>query len=347
MENKQCPGVRDENPHLRENGTFCSQCGFPLKLIGDKYELQKLIGEGGFGLIYLAMNHEIEALCVVKILKRKIWKNKRRRHLIRRFKQEIDALNILNGSEHIVEIHDAGYDKDLGDYYVMEYLEGETLETILENKETLPFSQILHIFEQLCKGLSFAHNEGIIHRDLKPENILLIKKKDSLSVKIIDFGIAKILQNTTQLTNNEILGTHYYISPEQCDNQEVDNRTDIYALGCIFYHLLTGTFVFQETSPARLLIAHMMHIPEPMRNRNPNANFPEGMNETIMKALEKDPANRYQSVDDFFNALQPFIDETSSADVITLTKHLDEGSRALLRSVRAARKKQGKRLEKA
>jgi serine/threonine protein kinase len=284
-------------------------------LFAGKYRLSSLLGEGGFGKVYLARHLHLKrnAERVIKIIKiDKI----AHPSMEERFYREVQVTSDLSQrNEHIVRIFDDfGEVPQLGHFYVMEYLQGEPLANYtLEPKQLAPLEWIMDTFGQLCEAMQAAHEEGIIHRDLKPDNILLVERnKKSNFVKIFDFGIAKPIgaSDHTQLNLTQgALGTPLYMPPEQAMNKPIDGRSDLYSMGMILYELLTGTHPFiplgvtGPISPFELLTAQIMAKPPSIRERRPQSDLPAETEAVVMKALAKIPEDRYQTVEDMWQAL--------------------------------------------
>lgn len=295
--------------------SFCLQCKFPLMLVAGKYRLLSVLGEGGFGTVYLAKHVRLErnAERVVKLIKPEIFKVE---GMERRFYREVQLTSDLSQrNEHIVRIYDDfGEEKNLGHYYVMEYLQGRSLLDYVDKPKTPPrLAWSLAIFKQLCDAMQAAHEEGIIHRDLKPENILLIKRrKHPYFVKVLDFGIAKPMEadaDSTKLTQGA-LGTPYYMSPEQTVNRPIDARSDQYSMSIMLYEMLAGRHPFipeerqYNMSAMELMSAHMMQeLPDPCA-LVPERRIPAGVGKAILRAGAKRPEDRFDSVDAFWRALE-------------------------------------------
>lgn len=294
---------------------FCLQCKFPLMLIANKYRLERVLGEGGFGTVYLAKHVRLErnAERVVKLLKPEVFQMD---GMERRFSREVQLTSDLSQkNDHIVRIFDDfGEEEHLGHFYVMEYLEGRTLSEYISHPNAVPhISWSLAIFKQLCDAMQAAHEDGIIHRDLKPENIILIpKRKHPYFVKVLDFGIAKPMQSgaeTAKLTQGA-LGTPYYMSPEQTINKPVDARSDLYSMGIMLFELLTGQHPFipkgreADISVMELMSAHMMQdVPDPAA-LFPERHIPSSLGQIVIKACAKDANERFQSAEALWDSIE-------------------------------------------
>ncbi|MCK6512743.1 SUMF1/EgtB/PvdO family nonheme iron enzyme [Myxococcota bacterium] len=298
--------------------SFCPKCSFPLMRVAGKYRLTRLLGEGSFGRVYLArhMNLRHKPERVIKVMRSDVL---RQHGMEERFWREVQLTAALSEQNaHVVRVYDDfGEEEGLGFYYVMEYLRGRSLKEVCRACGPLPTPLVWHIFQQLCEAATLAHNEGIIHRDLKPQNIYLIPRgRDPYFVKIFDFGIAKSLVEAKQADwTRGALGTPAYMAPEQCSNRQIDQRTDLYAMAVILYEMLSGRtpFLFdglaQGTSPdpMAILIAHMTQSPVPLTKQAPWLAIDPALDQVILKALSKDPAERFESVESFWRAILRFL----------------------------------------
>ena len=324
---ERCPQCENAlKPRHHEMGS-CPRCRLPLTLVAGKYRFQRLIDEGNMGHIYLAHHIHLanEPERVIKVMKPKVLS---RPGMSERFMREVRLTAALSRrNEHVVQIYDDfGEEPKLGYYYVMEYLRGQSLKKLLRPGEALSRELIFHIFRQLCQSIRAAHNEGVVHRDLKPENIFLVRRgEDPFFVKVLDFGIAKPLKRAihTDLTQGAI-GTPDYMAPEQCLNVEVDSRCDIYAMGVILYELFTGSTPFAYLGKDALLTMHaqVSELPESMLFRRPELNIPPEVDRIVLRALEKNPADRFASVEDFWRALDEYY--PSELDVQQLVQHEEQ-----------------------
>jgi tRNA A-37 threonylcarbamoyl transferase component Bud32 len=285
-----------------------SDSGDPLIGIEvDRYRIIRRIGEGGMGIVYEAEHIVIEKKVALKVL-RDDFSN--RPEVVERFKQEAKAASRI-GNEHIVDISDFGVTPNGASYFVMEMLDGEDLANVLSRDGTLPVTRAADILAQCCRALSAAHAKGIVHRDMKPENIFLCARDGRPDfVKIVDFGIAKMSDIDTpgepgrKLTKTGmIFGTPEYMSSEQAAGKPLDHRVDIYALGVIFYEMLTGRVPFVGDTFMGILTQHMFESPPPLTTVNPNVNVSPAIEAFIGRALAKEADDRFPSCDDMGQAL--------------------------------------------
>jgi serine/threonine protein kinase len=278
------------------------------KLLGntlnEKYEIERVIGQGGMGVVYQARHLLIERKLAVKVLSQEI---ATKPEIVKRFYNEArTAANI--GHDHIIEITDMGvFGKS--PYIVMEYLEGTSLWDYMEDK-VLSVEDAVGIVMQVLDALDAVHKKDVVHRDLKPDNIFLIKKPGTTKfVKILDFGISKLkpVESTdpTLTKTGTVLGTPAYMSPEQAGGlKEQDLRIDIYAVGAILYEMLTGHTPFMGDNYNALIAAILTAEPKKPRELNPD--IPRPLQDIIMKALVKEPDKRFQDCGTFMKALRPF-----------------------------------------
>ncbi|MEK7434429.1 MAG: protein kinase, partial [Cyanobacteriota bacterium] len=264
------------------------------KILLGKYQLIKEIGRGGMGVIYLAQDPTLNRPVAVKeLIVSNLIDKEERDDLIERFRREALSAASLN-HQNIVTIFEVGKDEDIH-FIAMEYLEGITLKDYIDQNLSYSFSDIIDIMIQIVNGLAHAHSRGIIHRDIKPENIRIINEN---TVKIMDFGIAGNKKNDPtkkRLTQNgTILGTIGYMSPEQLyDLKLVDNRSDIFSYGVMFYEFFTGKLPFESDSIGQSIM-NIMQI-DPIKPSEINSSLPIEICNMIMKCLEKNPEKRYQN----------------------------------------------------
>jgi serine/threonine protein kinase len=270
------------------------------------YRIVKNLGVGGMGAVYLGEHPEIGSKVAIKVLLPRFVSDPQ---VAKRFLDEARAVNRI---EHhgIVRIHDCGRQEGLGVFLVMEYLEGQTLRERLEADGVLQPQVAVRLVGQTASALIASHAAGIVHRDLKPANIFVIADPDVAGgerIKILDFGIAKLLEEREPLDagtkTGMVLGSPLFMSPEQCiDPKRVDARTDIYSLGAIAYHLLSGGYPFAAETLGQLILKQQHEKPTPLRSLNPAASAP--LEQVIHRALETDLRARFQTMNEFRAALQ-------------------------------------------
>ncbi len=269
-----------------------------------RYKIQQLLGEGGMGFVYLARHKVIDKKVAVKVLRSEMAKD---REILDRFLQEAKAASSI-GNAHIIDISDFGDLPDGSTYFVMEYLEGQSLGQLVDSEVNLSVERICHIARQMADGLAAAHERGIIHRDLKPDNVFLINRgSDQDFVKILDFGIAKVTGSAsdTKLTKaGAVFGTPHYMSPEQAAGAPIDHRADIYALGVMLYELTSGQLPFHADNFMGILTQHMYKAPVPIRALVPSPDCPPSLEAVILKCLSKKQEARYQSMEELSADLQ-------------------------------------------
>ncbi len=285
--------------------------------IDGRYRVEALLGEGGMGLVYRVTHTRLNKPLAIKVLRRE---NTKDPEVLARFRREAESASGI-GNQHIVDIHDFGELDDGSTYFVMECLEGLDLIDAIDVAQRMPESRAIHIGTQLCRALGAAHDAGIVHRDLKPENVFLIRRNDTEDfVKVLDFGIAKVANGPKRLTRDgEVLGTPHYMSPEQCEGDGVDHRTDIYALGVLLYEMVTGHVPHDADTMMGILTKQMYEEPIPPKVRVPQIS--EQLEELIMRCLEKKPERRYQTMHEIEADLRrvDFGRPPAGPDTVTLT----------------------------
>lgn len=277
-----------------EVGLFQSLIG---KVIDQKYKVQSILGEGGMAVVYRAYHERMERTVVIKVMQGWLLSNK---NAVERFEREAKLTAKLN-HPNIVTVFDTGVLNGKEPYIVMEFIKGESLGDKIARQGALPCATGANIIIQICRGLQEAHNVGIIHRDLKPDNILLQDRTDRPDwVKIVDFGISHLAQGSKRLTKTgKMVGTPEYIAPEQLKDKPIDIRTDLYALGIILYEMLTGRVPFEGESAESILMKHLLEPPPPMTELRDDLGDDNPFEEIVMKALNKDPDERYQTATEF------------------------------------------------
>ncbi|MGD9679713.1 MAG: protein kinase [Candidatus Obscuribacterales bacterium] len=260
--------------------------------IASHYEVLSRLGEGGMSVVYKAHHLLLDKPVALKFIKPGLITDDR---AVMRFQQEARAASELS-HPNVCSVKDFGILESGQPYIVMDYLDGSSLQEIIEDRGPLSPRESLELFFQACHGLSEAHARGVVHRDIKPGNMVMMKERDGTgTLKIVDFGIARLAReddNGPDLTaTGEIFGTPKYMSPEQCRGQKVDKRSDIYSLTCVLYEMLVGKPPFIAESSIELLMMHVSEAPALDQK-----NLPDTLKSILFKGLAKDPAHRYQSV---------------------------------------------------
>jgi serine/threonine-protein kinase len=267
-----------------------------------QYQLVRQIGEGGMGEVYLAEHSLLKRPCAMKLIKAESVNDPL---LLARFEREVQSSARL-AHHNTIEIYDYGHTDDGTFYYVMEYLQGVNLADLVRDEGALPPGRVIHLFRQVCAGLAEAHGLGLVHRDLKPANIFVARIGGESDVaKVLDFGLVKLTKDagavalTSDLT---ISGTPLYMSPEQAlADKALDARSDVYALGAVIYHALTGRPPFLADSPVALMLAHARdEVVPPTQVR---ADVPKDLEALVLRCLAKKPEDRYQTVKELGRAL--------------------------------------------
>ena len=258
------------------------------QIIKERYEITQLLGEGGMSFVYKAIDKQLQRTVAIKTLKPVYVEQEK---FVERFKREAQTAANLN-HPNIVQIFDWG----IGDepFFVMEYIEGSTLTSIISKKKTLSISDILFIGAQVSSGLQAAHSQGLVHRDIKPGNIMITPEG---KVKVTDFGIVSLQNEESDITKTgSILGTASYISPEQAQGKPVSKESDLYSLGTVLYELITGRPPFEGETPIATATKHITDKPEKLSSYRQN--IPKGVENAILKLLHKYPKDRFKNAED-------------------------------------------------
>ena len=267
------------------------------KLLDNRYEIMEQIGMGGMARVFRALDHRLNRQVAVKILREDLAEDA---ELRRRFHDESQAVAMLS-HPNIVAVYDVSRSSDL-EYIVMELIDGITLKQYMQKKgNKLNWREALHFITQIVKALGHAHSRGIIHRDIKPHNIMVLRDG---SVKVADFGIARVASGGHSTLTQEALGSVHYISPEQARGSHIDARSDLYSAGVVLYEMITGRLPFEGDTPVSVAIQHINSIPLSPREIDPA--IPEALEAITMKAMAPDPDNRYLSADDMLADLEEF-----------------------------------------
>jgi serine/threonine-protein kinase len=269
--------------------------------IAGRYRILAKLGEGGMGAVYRGEQISLKRRCAIKLLRPELSGDA---GLVRRFNAEAELAAKLS-HPNTVNIIDFGQDGDGTLFIAMEYVEGKSLRQVVSTEGPLPPRRVLHIASQVAASIADAHHKGIVHRDLKPDNVMLTERgRDKDVVRVLDFGIAKLRdeQNKAQTQNpmtrqGDLVGTPQYMAPEQIRGEEVDGRTDVYALGTIVYEMVTGRLPFEGPSLMAILSRHLLDTPEPPTRRRPDLALPPAIDGLVMEMLAKEPARRPASMD--------------------------------------------------
>ena len=299
------------------------------KKLDGRYEIQEIIGVGGMAVVYKAYDCIDDRTVAVKILKEEFLSNEEFR---RRFKNESKAVAVLS-HPNIVKVYDVSFGEKM-QYIVMEYIDGITLKEYIDQKKVLTWKEAIHFTVQILRALQHAHSKGIVHRDIKPQNIMMLEDG---TIKVTDFGIARFAHSETRTMTDKAIGSVHYISPEQARGGFTDEKSDIYSVGVMLYEMLTGTLPFEADSAVSVAIMQLQQNPKRPREINPE--IPEGLEEITLRAMKKDPAQRYQSAEEMLSDIEQFkknpsihfaykyfVDEspTRYVDAINKIKHNDE-----------------------
>lgn len=261
-----------------------------------RYEITELIGIGGMADVYKATDILEDRVVAVKILKNEFANNE---DFVRRFRNESKAIAVLS-HPNIVKIFDVGF-TDKIQFIVMEYIDGITLKEFMEQQGMLKWKDSIHFIIQILRALQHAHDRGIVHRDIKPQNIMLFPDG---TIKVMDFGIARFAREEGKTISDKAIGSVHYISPEQASGDITDEKSDIYSVGVMMYEMLTGVKPFDGDNPVSVALMHMQNDAKPLREVNDSV--PEGLEEIVMRAMQKEPSKRYQSASEMIKDIEEF-----------------------------------------
>jgi len=264
-------------------------------LLDNRYELQSIIGTGGMSIVYRARDQRLNRAVAVKILKSEFAEDADFR---RRFRDESQAVAMLS-HPNIVSVYDVSRGEI--EYIVMELIDGITLKQYMERRGKLNWRESLHFITQIMRGLSHAHSRGIVHRDIKPQNVMILRDG---SVKIADFGIARLESAAQQTMTQQALGSVHYISPEQAKGDRTDARSDIYSAGVVLYEMLTNRLPFEGDNAVSVALQHLSSVPLSPCEIDPTV--PEALEKICMKAMASDIGKRYPTADAMIDDLEEF-----------------------------------------
>ena len=267
------------------------------QVLGERYEIQEIIGVGGMAVVYKAFDLVDKRVVAIKILKDEYMANEEFR---RRFKNESKAIAVL-AHPNIVKVYDVSFGDTL-QYIVMEHVEGITLKEYIQRQKIVEWKEAVHFTVQILRALQHAHDKGIIHRDIKPQNIILLP---NASIKVMDFGIARFNRGEgVPVAESGAIGSVHYVSPEQARGDYTDEKSDIYSVGVVLYEMLTGRLPFESDSDES--VAMMQVREDAVRPSELNASIPIGLEQITLRAMQKNPADRYQSAAEFLLDLDEF-----------------------------------------
>ncbi|MGH7619541.1 MAG: protein kinase domain-containing protein, partial [Gemmatimonadaceae bacterium] len=274
------------------------------QIVADRYQILAVLGEGGMGRVYLAEHVRMGRKSAVKVMSPNMALSA---DAISRFNREASNASRIN-HPNVAQIYDFGETDDGMLYLAMEFVEGETLRSLIQRSGPLPIPRAAELTRQIADALGAAHHLGIVHRDLKPDNILLSQRHDGLDlVKVVDFGIAKTVQGSggessggqTVTTAGVSLGTPEYMSPEQLAGERLDARTDLYSLGLVLFNMLTANLPYPRVTSKETLVRRLTSKPQTLSQVVPNAEWPPAIQAALDRALAPEPGDRYASVTDF------------------------------------------------
>ncbi len=262
-------------------------------VLGNRYEIQQLLGEGGMGAVYKARDIELDRLVALKVIRPELAGNPA---ILQRFKQELILARQVT-HRNVIRIYDLG-EADGIKFITMEYVDGEDLRTLLHERGKLPPSEAVAIIEQVCLALEAAHREGVIHRDLKPQNVMRDRQG---RIVVMDFGLARSLVSERMTQTGAMVGTMEYMSPEQAMGADLDGRSDLFAVGLIFFELVTGRMPYKAETALASLLKRTQERAIPISEID--RSFPERLSNVVSKCLERDPKQRYQNVRELLSDL--------------------------------------------
>ncbi len=266
------------------------------KKLEGRYEIRELVGVGGMANVYKGYDVVEDRTVAIKILRDEFLDNE---EFLHRFRNEFRAISLLN-HPNIVQVYDVSFTQKI-QCIVMEYIDGITLKEYIEQEKVIRWKEAVHFTVQILRGLQHAHDRGIVHRDIKPQNIMLLADG---TIKLTDFGIAHFSRSSTHTITNKAIGSVHYISPEQASGGLTDARTDLYSIGVLLFEMLTGKLPFEADSPVSVAILQIQSAPTAPTTINPD--IPKGLEEIIMKAMQKDSSKRYQSAAEMLRDIDSF-----------------------------------------
>jgi len=277
--------------------------------LGERYKVESLLGRGGMGAVYKVRDTELDKTFAIKVLNAALVSDS---SSVKRFEQEARAASGLTQA-NLAAVYDYGIGRKGSPYIVMDYLDGVTLGDMLAKEGFLDQPRALEIFIQTGEAIAHAHMKGVIHRDIKPNNIIIEKGEAGTDfVKLVDFGIAKVMptevQRTQMTQTGEIFGSPLYMSPEQCLGNKLDARSDIYEMGCVMYETLTGVAPFAAENPIKTILRHINEDAKPISKLSHDFAVSEALQLVVMHCLEREPGDRYQTAAELLKDLEALRD---------------------------------------
>jgi serine/threonine-protein kinase len=300
---KKFPPTEEVCPHDNTSLVAVAEKDLVGEELDNRYTVVEKLGEGGMGIVYKAEQKMLKRLVALKVLRREIVQDE---NMVKRFMTEARAIASLS-SRHTVTLHDFGVTPEGLLYYTMELLKGKSLATIIKEEAPMDPERAAELICQACESLHEAHSRGILHRDIKPDNLFVTEADGQEEVKVLDFGIAKLMGEQADgsvTSTGMIVGTPHYLSPEQALGDPVSPASDIYSLAAVYYEMLTGRTLFDPDTPTKMILAHVNRRVTPVHERNPEAQISPAVEGVLTKALAKNAADRYASARDLANALR-------------------------------------------
>lgn len=271
-------------------------------VVAARYRVVSIVSRGGMGVIYKCQQDQLDRIVALKLLPFELIDDP---VVVDRFQREAKVLSRLSHS-NLTTLYDFGRLPSGEPFFVLEYVDGETLDSVVKRERQLDYRRAVSIFVQVCRALGYAHRMGVIHRDIKPQNIMLVNgARGQDFVKVLDFGIVKLTDESRRLTRmGEVWGTAVYMSPEQCSGQSVDPRSDVFSVGSVLYECLAGRHAFNGKNLMQIM-TRLMNEPTPsLRASRPDLYIPTAVEEVVLKAMQKQPKDRFNSMEEMAEALQ-------------------------------------------
>ncbi len=322
MEVEVCPGDGSflVSPHEKD---------LTGEVLDNRYTVLERIGRGGMGVVYRAEQHLIKRIVALKVLRREVVQDET---AVKRFLTEAQAIASLD-SRHTVTLYDFGVTRDGLLYYTMELLKGHPLSWIIRKEAPLEIGRAARLVIQVCDSLKEAHDRGILHRDLKPDNLFVVERDEREMIKVVDFGIAKLVGDSSVESvtrTGMIVGTPQYLSPEQALGNPVVPASDLYSMAIVFYEMLAGVPPFQDETPMKTLWCHVRDPLPPLSSKNPSVQVPRSIEAFLARALEKEAGRRFPTAVAFRDALRKALEDHDAAPETVSLPNLsttDEGLR--------------------